>query len=311
MPFLELSFELQQLDPERAEAACFDSGAISVTLSDQRETAPDASAEPDRTRRSPHAALPGSVLEPAVGEQPLWPRTRMQALFPAESADAGLIVSLSQLLNVATARITVRAVADRAWEREWLRDFHAQRFGERLWICPHHEIAPPDAVCVRLDPGLAFGTGSHPSTAMCLEWLDQQPPVGLDVIDYGCGSGVLAIAALKLGARRACAYDIDPQALLATRANAEANSLAGHLEVCANAEQLPDRVDVVLANILSETLLTLAPQLAERVASGGRVLLAGLLEWQQAEVAAAYSAWFDMRCYARRDGWVTLGGERR
>jgi ribosomal protein L11 methyltransferase len=311
MPFLELSFELQRLDSERAEAACFDSGALSVTLSDQRESPPGAPADPTGARRSPHAALPGSVLEPAVGEQPLWPRTRMQALYPAETADARLILSLSLLLEVEPARITVRAVADRAWEREWLRDFHARRFGQRLWICPHHEVAPPDDVCVLLDPGLAFGTGSHPSTAMCLEWLDQQPPVRLEVIDYGCGSGVLAIAALKLGARRAWAYDTDPQALLATRANAEANGVGNQLEVCAQPVQLPDRADLVLANILSETLLTLAPELAARVATGGRALLAGLLESQQAEVAAAYSAWFDMGCYARRDDWVTLRGQRR
>jgi ribosomal protein L11 methyltransferase len=311
MPFLELSFELQRLDPERAEAACFDSGALSVTLSDQRESAPGAPVDPTGARRSPHAALPGSVLEPAAGEQPLWPRTRMQALYPAEAADARLIVSLSQSLEVEPARITVRAVPDRVWEREWLRDFHAKRFGRRLWICPHHEAAPPDGVCVLLDPGLAFGTGSHPSTATCLQWLDQQPPVGLDVIDYGCGSGVLAIAALKLGARRAWAYDLDPQALLATRANAEVNGVDNHLEVCAQPRQLPDRADVVLANILSGTLLTLAPELAARVATGGHVLLAGLLESQQAEVAAAYSAWFDMGCYARRDGWVTLRCERR
>lgn len=300
MSFLELSFPLDGLDPDAAEAACFERGAISVTLSDER----------DPGGGSIHAALPGAVLEPAPGEVRLWPQTRLQALFAAETADAELVVAMAHALGLETRQLQLRAVADRVWEREWLRDFHALRFGRRLCVCPRHEPAPEDAIVVRLDPGLAFGTGTHPSTALCLEWLDAQALDGLEVIDYGCGSGLLAIAALKLGARRAHAYDIDPQALLATRENARANGVADRLMVCERACDLPGTSAVLVANILSGTLCSLAQSLAGRVALRGRLLLAGILEAQQAEVAAAYAAWFDMQQCGQRGGWVALCGQR-
>ena len=196
MPFLELTLELQGLDPELAAAVAFDSGALSVTLTDSRDDA---------------------VLEPKPGEVRLWPATRQQALFADGSDATALRDSLAQQLRIDPARIRSRVIEDRPWEREWLKDFHAMRFGTRLWVCPRHEIvADPDAVIVLLDPGLAFGTGTHPTTAMCLSWLDANTAAGARVIDFGCGSGILAIAALKLGAGRAWCHDIDPQALLAT-----------------------------------------------------------------------------------------------
>jgi ribosomal protein L11 methyltransferase len=300
MSFLELSFPLDGLDPDEAEAACFDHGAISVTLTDERD--------PGGEFR--HRALPGTVLEPAPDEVRLWPQTRLQALFTADGADAALLVNLARALDIEPQRLRLLAVGDRTWEREWLRDFHALRFGRRLWVCPRHEPAPEDGVVVRLDPGLAFGTGTHPSTALCLEWLDAQPPEGLEVIDYGCGSGLLAIAALKLGAHHAHAYDIDPQALLATRRNARDNGVADRLTVCEQPSQLPGASPVLMANILSGTLRELAPTLSARVAPHGRLLLAGLLEAQQAEVAEAYSAWFDMQRCGQRDGWVALCSQR-
>ncbi|MGA8705958.1 MAG: 50S ribosomal protein L11 methyltransferase [Steroidobacteraceae bacterium] len=300
MSFLELSFTLDGLDVDNAETACFDSGAISVTLSDER----------DRGGGSIHDALPGAVLEPALGEVRLWPQTRLQALFTAEIAGAGLVVTVARALGIEPQRLQLRALEDRVWEREWLRDFHALRFGRRLWVCPRHEPAPANAIVVRLDPGLAFGTGTHPSTALCLEWLDAQALAGLEVLDYGCGCGLLAIAALKLGARRAHAYDIDPQALLATRENAHDNGVADRLVVCERATELP-RSDVVMANILSETLRSLAPGLAALVTAPGHLLLSGILESQQAEVAAAYSAWFDMQQCGQHDGWVALCGQRQ
>jgi ribosomal protein L11 methyltransferase len=172
-------------------------------------------------------------------------------------------------------------------------------------------VAQSDAVVVRLDPGLAFGTGTHPSTAMCLEWLDAAALGGRSVIDYGSGSGVLAIAALKLGASRAYAYDLDPQALLATRENALGNGVGERLQVCAQPLELPASADVLLANILSTTLVAQSAQLAERVAPGGTILLAGILAEQESEVAACYAAWFDIECHARRGGWVGLEGRRR
>ena len=291
MPFLEVTLELEGLSPELAEQAAFDLGALSVTLTDSRDDA---------------------VLEPAPGEVRLWPATRMQALFAEGTDPAALVSSLSQQLNLATAHIRPKVVEDRQWEREWLKDFHAMQFGARLWVCPHHErVADPDAVIVWLDPGLAFGTGTHATTAMCLAWLDAHAPRAARVIDYGCGSGILAIAALKLGAERAWCYDIDPQALLATAQNAQANAVAQATVICDADAQLPAAVDVLLANILSGPLCDLAPRFAALVRPGGHVILSGLMEHQAAEVTAAYDAWFHTSPVAVREGWVALHAERR
>jgi ribosomal protein L11 methyltransferase len=291
MPFLELTLELQGLSPDLAEAAAFGSGALSVTLTDTRDDA---------------------VLEPKPGEVRLWPATRLQALF-ADGSDCGaLLAGLAQQLGVDPARIQPRLIEDRLWEREWLKDFHAMRFGARLWVCPHHElVADPDAVIVLLDPGLAFGTGTHATTAMCLSWLDANAPSAAQVIDFGCGSGILAIAALKLGAARAWCHDIDPQALLATRENAQANGVAEATVICAGIAELPTGVDVLLANILSGPLCELAPHFATLVRPGGHVILSGLMQHQEAEVTAAYDAWFDTTPTAARDGWVALNAVRR
>ncbi len=300
MPYLELSFELAELDPASAENACFGNGALSVTLGDARDEA--AAADP---------AAAGAVLEPRPDEVRLWPRTRMHALFGAELAGVRLIAALANDLGLEPAQLRARAVPDRIWEREWMHGFHAMAFGRRLWVCPHHEnVTQSDAVVVRLDPGLAFGTGNHASTALCLEWLDGAALAGSQVIDYGSGSGVLAVAALKLGARRAYAFDIDPQALRATRANAADNGVAERLQLCEREAQLPRDCDVLLANILSEVLVSLAPELAALVARGGQALLGGILCSQEQEVAARYRAWFDMRRFAKREGWIALHGRR-
>jgi ribosomal protein L11 methyltransferase len=291
MPFLELTLELQGLSPDLAEEAVFGSGALSVTLTDSRDDA---------------------VLEPMPGEVRLWPATRLQALFPDGADRAALLAGLARRLAVDPARIRAQVIADRRWEREWLKDFHAMRFGKRLWVCPHHEIIDdPDAVTVLLDPGLAFGTGTHATTAMCLAWLDAHAPRGARVIDFGCGSGILAIAALKLGAGRAWCHDIDPQALLATGQNAQANGVADATVLCGTAAELPAGVDVLLANILSGPLCELAPLFARQVRPGGQVILSGLMTHQQAEVTAAYDAWFDVAPIAAREGWVALNAVRR
>jgi ribosomal protein L11 methyltransferase len=290
MCYLELSFELGELDPATAEAACFEAGALCVTFS-------DASDEP--------------VLEPAPGEMRLWRQTRLQALYDGQRADAAWLARLAAALGIEASRLAARALADRVWEREWLRDFHAMRFGRRLWICPRHEsVADPDAVVVRLDPGLAFGTGTHASTAMCLQWLDRTPLSGRDVVDYGCGAGALAIAALKLGARRAFVFDIDPQALLATQQNAIDNGVADRLRLCQHAGDIPSGCDLLLANILAAVLISLNKAFATLLPPGGQALLAGILADQESEVASAFLKWFDIRAFARRDGWVTLAGTR-
>ncbi len=185
------------------------------------------------------------------------------------------------------------------------------RFGARLWVCPFHEqVSAPDAVVVNLDPGLAFGTGTHASTALCLTWLDAHLRPGDRVIDYGCGSGVLSLAAAKLGAATVDAFDIDPQALLATTDNAAANAVHTRVHVHAQHATLPADVDVLLANILSGPLCELAPRFAALTRPGGQVVLAGMMEAQIAEVTAAYAPCFDVTRFGGRDGWACLAGRR-
>ncbi|MET0292028.1 MAG: 50S ribosomal protein L11 methyltransferase [Steroidobacteraceae bacterium] len=292
MPHLALTLELTGLlDPAVAEEACFDAGAVAVTLTDAADDA---------------------ILEPRPGEERHWPRTVLEALFDAEDATPALLADVARRLGVEPGRIAVRAVGDRAWEREWLKDFHAMRFGRRLWIVPHHEPLPtePDAVVVRLDPGLAFGTGTHPSTALCLEWLDTGLVPGSTVIDYGCGSGVLAIAAAKLGAASVLGYDLDPQAGIATRDNAAANGVLDRVTVADVPETLPGNANLLLANIISGTLCELAPSFAQMLQPGTTLVLAGILEEQADEVIATYSHWFRLEPWQRRGGWVALAGNR-
>lgn len=289
MGYLALSVELKGTDPEAAEEACFAAGAVSVTLTD---------------------AVDDAILEPAPGEVRLWPRTVLQALFPADRAGPEAIIALSGALDLPAAAIRTESVADRVWEREWLKDFHSMRFGRRLWIVPNHETPPEDgdAVVVRLDPGLAFGTGTHPSTALCLTWLDSRLPADATVVDYGCGSGVLAVAAAKLGARATHAFDIDPQALIATRDNAMANEVEARVRIHASAFTLPQQVDVMIANILAGTLIELAPRLCASLCLGGQLVLAGILKQQVHEVRAGFSRWMNLEVFAERDGWSALAG---
>jgi ribosomal protein L11 methyltransferase len=291
MAFWQLSFDLGELDPNTAEDSCFELGATAVTLVDAHDD---------------------PVLEPLPGELRLWPNTRLRALFADVGDPTTLIGPLSSALGISAAGIDAERVEDRAWEREWLRDFHAMRFGERLWICPHHEdVTAAGAVVVRMDPGLAFGTGTHPTTAMCLEWLDGHVVGHERIIDYGCGSGVLAIAAVRLGASEAHALDIDPQALIATRQNADANDAGACVFTYEEPAALPRSADILVANILSGPLCELAPTFGSVVRPGGWIVLAGLLEQQAADVTRAHGTWFDIHPFAVREGWAGLAGKRR
>ena len=252
------------------------------------------------------------VLEPLPGETPLWPATITRGLFLSDTDLEPVRAALAeQLPDGAEAMIEVLAVEDRDWVRAWLDHAQPLQFGERLWICPSgHRVTAENAVIVHLDPGLAFGTGTHPSTALCLEWLSQHEIGDQVVLDYGCGSGVLGIAALKLGARRATGIDIDPQALIATRANAVDNDVAERLFCADIAQAVDEAVDIVLANILARPLIELAPKLAASLKPGGAIVLAGLLERQADEVRAAYAPWFEFEPDGMREGWTRISGRK-
>jgi ribosomal protein L11 methyltransferase len=290
MPFLQLTIDIGSADPGPYEDELFDLGTLSVTLE-------DAADDP--------------VLEPAPGATPLWPTVRLKALFPAD-ADRHLLGASIARRFPGSPPARFDDVADKAWEREWLKDFAPMRFGRRLWVCPGGLPAgDPDAVRIELDPGLAFGTGTHPTTAMCLEWLDGAELNGRELVDYGCGSGILAIAALKLGAARVRAVDIDPQALIATHDNALRNAVATGLDVTGDPLLADRSADVLVANILAGPLVELAPRFAGAVRPGGEIVLSGILAGQADTVTAAYRACFDIGLTATRDGWGLITGRRR
>lgn len=291
MSWHQLVIELGREPPGRAEEACLALGAIALSYA-------DAGDEP--------------LFEPGPGETPLWRHVRLKALF-AESAKPELLsATLTAVLALPEKAIQVEHIADRVWEREWLKDFRPMRFGRRLWICPAGQPpGDPDGVALDLDPGLAFGTGTHATTALCLEWLDRQPLEGRRILDYGCGSGILALAALRLGAAQATAFDVDPQAIIATRENAAKNGLGDRLALADEATAIRGPFDFVVANILAGPLIGLAPRLAGHCLIGGAILLAGMLDSQGDEVASAYGPWFDIETAARREAWITLAGRRR
>jgi ribosomal protein L11 methyltransferase len=297
----QIEFPMGALDIEEVEAALFELGACSITYVDGGD-------EP--------------VLEPKPGEVRLWSDTRVRALFQTDAAEGAnpdaATVALRQIEHLAarlgeqiTATARIRAVQDQAWERAWLTDWKSMRFGRRLWVCPTAADAPedPDAVVVRLDPGLAFGTGTHPTTALCLQLLESLPLQGRSLIDYGCGSGILGIAALKMGAAHVDAVDLDPQALIATRDNAARNGVSSRIAVQGVPAKLRP-VSCVVANILEGPLIELAPVLTSACEPGGDLLLSGLLKTQAYAVKAAYTAGFDIVQVVGRDDWCCIHGRR-
>jgi ribosomal protein L11 methyltransferase len=289
VPYAQLSFTTRY--PEFAEEVLLAHGALSVSL-----------VEPDD-------AVP--ILEPAPGETPLWTVTGVDALFPEHLDCSAVITALrSTLPDGASLSPAQSRVEDRDWVRQCLEDMQPMRFGRRLWVCPHHRsVSEDDAVVVRMDPGLAFGTGTHPSTALCLQWLDGAQLRGARVLDFGCGSGILAIAALQLGAIHATAVDLDSQALQATRDNARANGMDDRVTTTLPRDFRPQPYDVVLANILAGPLQQLAPLLTDCCRRGGSIVLAGVLDRQAAEVAAAYAGAFEMQSMSC-DGWTRLSAIR-
>lgn len=258
------------------------------------------------------AASSDEILEPEPGQAPLWKVVRVTGLFPLETPVELLQLGLSADLGTSVTPAS-DIVLDRDWDAEWRRQLKPLRFGRRLWICPGTQPCPdPTGVAVLLEPGLAFGTGTHPSTAMCLAWLDGEELAGRTVLDYGCGSGLLAIAALALGASCAVGVDIDPQALTASRDNGRRNGCDDRLVVCLPGElrSVPGTrpFDVLVANILFGPLIRLAPGLRACAGPGTRVALSGILAVQAAEVVAAFRPWVQLRIAAGQEGWVLLDG---
>ncbi|HEH9398300.1 TPA: 50S ribosomal protein L11 methyltransferase [Aeromonas sobria] len=251
------------------------------------------------------------VYEPLPGETPLWGETEVMGLFDAETDPAPTIAFFQQIFGEEVG-YKVEQLEDKDWVREWMDHFHPMQFGERLWICPSWRDVPnPDAVNVMLDPGLAFGTGTHPTTALCLQWLDGLDLAGKTVVDFGCGSGILGIAALKLGAARVIGIDIDPQAIQASRDNAERNGVAGQIELYLPADQPQDvEADVVVANILAGPLRELAPLIAGHGKAGSLMALSGVLESQAPELETIYGQWFDMDPTAVKEEWCRLSGRK-
>ena len=252
------------------------------------------------------------MLEPGPGEMPLWQATRVTGLFAGTTDPDELRSAVNQALSTDAGRsLALERLEDRDWERSWLDLFKPMRFGRRLWIRPGGTaIDQADAVIVDLDPGLAFGTGTHPTTALCLAWLDGHDLAGRRVVDFGCGAGILGIAALKLGARSVVAVDHDPQALISTRDNAERNAVGDRLQTVAGSELESVQADVVLANILANVLVDLGPRIAPLAGRGGQLVLSGLLEDQATGVANAYRPAFTFAPPQTREGWALLHGVR-
>ena len=251
------------------------------------------------------------VYEPLPGETPLWGETEVMGLFDAETDPAPTIAFFQQIFGEDVG-YKVEQLEDKDWVREWMDHFHPMQFGERLWICPSWRDVPnPDAVNVMLDPGLAFGTGTHPTTALCLQWLDGLDLTGKTVVDFGCGSGILGIAALKLGAARVIGIDIDPQAIQASRDNAARNGVADQIELYLPADQPQDvEADVVVANILAGPLRELAPLIAGHGKAGSLMALSGVLESQAPELETIYGQWFEMDPTAVKEEWCRLSGRK-
>jgi len=298
MPFLELSLTARLEQQPRVEEALEDLGALSITLRDADAETPDEQA----------------IFEPGVGELPLWPTITLNALFDEHTDRRGLAEALGELLPwLEPDQLDFHAVEDQDWERAWMDQYQPMPFGRRLWIYPWN-IEPPvddERVVVRLDPGLAFGSGTHPTTALCLEWLDGLDLAGQSVIDYGCGSGILAIAALKLGATSAIGVDNDPQALTASQDNAERNGVAERLALFLPEDHASEPADVFVANILAGPLGELAPTFAAAAKPGAPFAISGILDGQQHELLARYAEWFDALRVDTRDGWVRISGRRR
>lgn len=291
MAWLQLIIPTNETEADQLSDALMEQGAVSVTLQDMQDQ---------------------PVLEPAPGSTPMWSQTRVVGLFDANEDLKQVIIKVEKQLRKKIPDWKAEQLEDKDWVRAWMDDFKPMQFGEKLWVVPSTFAPPhPDAANILLDPGLAFGTGTHPTTSMCLEWLDANPPTNKDIIDFGCGSGILAIGAILLGAKHAEAIDLDPQALIATRDNAEKNDVANKIKTW-----LPDafpakKTPLLLANILASPLIELAPYFAELTSAQSQIVLSGILAEQAKSVIAAYQINFEIQIWKQQGDWVCLAGKRK
>lgn len=292
MTWLQLRLDTSPAQVESLEELMLASGAVAVTLQDNADQ---------------------PVLEPAVGETPLWGQTRLTGLYPADT-DMAAALETFPAGSLADTNYRVEILEDKDWEREWIKHYQPMQFGRRLWVCPSWLEPPePEAINLLLDPGLAFGTGTHPTTALCLTELDGMDLAGNTIVDYGCGSGILAVAALKLGAKQALCVDNDPQALVASKDNAGRNKIDVESLTVALPRQFAQNdwagaANLVIANILAGPLVELADTLLAFLKPGGTLMLSGLLDTQAQVLCEQYADRIQLRVASEHEGWVCLKG---
>ena len=288
----QISFEVKKLEADLASEVLMGLGSISITYSDAHDDA---------------------IYEPPLGETPLWEFTRITALFKSEVSTQKIIDSLGKICNIKVD--DTFKIQDKIWEEECQKDFPSMQFGKNLWVCPSWESKhsiPSDAIVINMDPGLAFGTGTHQTTSLCLEFLAENPPNSLDVIDFGCGTGILAIAAAKLGAKRVLAIDNDPQAVTASTENAEKNNCSDVIKTFHSDEKIEyEKCDLLMANILAKPLVELQTLFSKIVKPNGAILLSGILEHQVEKIINCYSPNFNNFKNSNKNEWYRISASRK
>ena len=292
MIWKQISFEVKKSETDLVSEVLMGLGSVSITYSD---------------------ALDDAIYEPPVGQTPLWDNVKVNALFSSEVNQKSIETSISDICNIVV--IDTVTLKDRVWEEECQKDFPSMRFGKRLWVCPSWDtesILSNDSIVIHMDPGLAFGTGTHQTTSLCLEYLDSNPPKNLHVIDFGCGTGILAIAAAKFGAKSVIAIDNDPQAVLSSKENVAKNKCENTITSIHSINQGSDRkCDLLIANILANPLVELEPLFSDLVHINGMLLLSGILKEQVDRVVKCYSINFSNIEVANKGEWFRISGKRR
>ena len=292
MSWKQISFEVKKSETDLVSEVLMGLGSLSITYSD---------------------ALDDAIYEPPVGQTPLWDNVKVNALFSSEVNQKSIETSISDICNIVV--IDTVTLKDRVWEEECQKDFPSMRFGKRLWVCPSWDaesILSNDSIVIHMDPGLAFGTGTHQTTSLCLEYLDSNPPKNLRVIDFGCGTGILAIAAAKFGAKSVIAIDNDPQAVLSSKENVAKNKCENTITTIHSIDQESDnKCDLLIANILANPLVELEPLFSDLVHTNGMLLLSGILKEQVDRVVKCYSINFSNIEVANKGEWFRISGKRK